>query len=434
MSPEGKIPFRIGLDYDAAIDGQLGAVLASYREYLCSGSGKWLAQNWDNIEKAMDYVIERWDSDEDGFFQGLSHNTLDASMTGTSSWIGSMYVAALRASSKMAKLNNDIQKGGRYSALADTAAKNQDSALFNGEYYIQLPESSVQGEAAVENMQVAQKYSGSRELINGSSIDQLLGQWWASQLDLGWIYDKQNTTNAARAIFKYNFKDKLEGIKQYPRKFAADSDGGMLIATWPGDDRPDNHIKYADEIMSGFEYSAASMMIYAGLRDEPYKVLKTAAKRYDGRLRKDCYLKDYNGNPFGDVECGFFYARPLSIWSVLTAYQGFSFNGPEKSLGFAPNIDFDDHVSFFVTNSGWGTYQQTFSGSLKAVITVDYGFVELKTLRLKMPEEHKIKKVLLKAGQVQRAMDFERIDGFIVIKMPEILKIKTGRSLDVICL
>ena len=52
---------------------------------------------------------------------------------------------------------------------------NQDKALFNGEYFIQVPDSTPR-----------------EDYLTGCYIDQMLGQWWALQVDLGWLYPPEH--------------------------------------------------------------------------------------------------------------------------------------------------------------------------------------------------------------------------------------------------
>ncbi len=49
--------------------------------------------------------------------------------------------------------------------------KNQNEKLWNGEYYIQIPDPTP-----------------ARDYDTGCHADQLLGQWWAHMLDLGYLY------------------------------------------------------------------------------------------------------------------------------------------------------------------------------------------------------------------------------------------------------
>jgi len=108
----GGIPMRHSLQ-KIAFDGQCGEILGAYREHLCSVDKAWLDKHWPRIRKAIDYVIATWDSDEDGVLTGQQHNTLDAELSGSTSWLGTLYLAALAASEKMAMLEGHADLGER---------------------------------------------------------------------------------------------------------------------------------------------------------------------------------------------------------------------------------------------------------------------------------------------------------------------------------
>ncbi|MGQ9731403.1 MAG: GH116 family glycosyl-hydrolase [Candidatus Zipacnadales bacterium] len=365
---DGLIPFRQGLINSPAADAQSGAVLNSYREHLLSPDGTWLHTHWPAIKRAMEFQISHWDADEDGVLSGAQHNTLDAESTGSSSWLGSLYLAALAAAEKMAIIEGDQENAARYRRIRESGAARQDETLWNGEYYIQLPETPL-----------------GRDYGPGCHIDQLLGQWWADQLDLGAIYPRSRIRRALEALVRHNFRPDFYGITQLPRKFVADEDAGMQMITWPRGGRPDpaHCMLYADEVMSGFEYAAAATMIRAGLITEGFSVLHAAYQRYNGRLRENLPngAWGYSGNPFGDDECGKFYARPMSIWSVLLACQGFIYDGPAGVIGFTPIWRPEDHHSFFTAAEGWGVFHQSRTVSAqKETLELRYGSLRLRSL------------------------------------------------------
>ena len=138
----------------------------------------------------------------------------------------------------------------------------------------------------------------------------------------------------------------------------------MTLAAWrPAGDAT----KYADEVWSGQEYSTAALMIQRGLVDEGLRIVKAISDRYDGRLRTkvsrhNCAALDGGGNPFGDDECGKWYARGMSNWSVLLALQGFSYDAGARQIGFAPKWQPADHRTFFSAGNAWGTFDQKRDG------------------------------------------------------------------------
>ncbi len=98
-------------------------------------------------------------------------------------------------------------------------------------------------------------------------------------------------------------------------------------------------------------------MIYEGLVEEARKVVRMARNRYDGR-RRDGLDSGPGGNPFNELECGKFYARAMSSWSLLIASQGLVLEGPKGLLGFKPKWQPEDHRSFFTAPEGWGLFIQ----------------------------------------------------------------------------
>ncbi len=374
---DGSLPMRHP-DGGTAFDGQCGEILSAYREYLCSTNRKWLDKIWPRVEKAMNFTIKHWDNDEDGVLAGPQHNTLDAELTGSSSWLGSLYLAALQASAKMADIEHKPQLAKHYRKIWATGAKKQNETLWNGQYYYQLTGNKPR-----------------RDYGNGCAIDQVLGEWWARQVNVQTAYPDRRVKKALQSLFKYNFKADFHGIKQVPRKFVDDNDAGMQMITWPLGKRPKNHTLYADEVMSGFEYSAAATMIQYGLLRDAFVVLKAAHDRYDGRLRTGLDSRPtaswgYSGNPFGDDECGKFYARPMSIWSVLLACQGFIYDGPAGIIGFAPIWRPQNHRSFFTGAQGWGVFTQHRSPKRNPyqqseTIEVRYGSLKVNELIFALP-------------------------------------------------
>jgi len=417
---EGAIPFRLPAG-NVACDSQCGEVLEAYREHLTTADDSWLKAHWPAIQEAMEYAIRRWDPDEDGVLAGAQHNTLDVDLGGSTSWLGSMYLAALRAAAKMAELMGDGAAAKRYLAIEAKGGKTQNETLWNGEYYIQIPDPEPR-----------------RDYGNGCHIDQVLGQWWAHQLDLGWVYPAERVKTALANLLKNNFQGSFEGIRQIPRKFVDDHDAGLQMICWPHGDRTPNHILYADEVMSGFEYSAAAAMVQAGLINEGFTILLAAFDRYDGRLRTGLAgagnggsAWGYSGNPYGDDECGKYYARAMSIWSVLLAAQGFHHDGPAGLLAFDPVWQPEDHRTAFTASEGYGLFTQRREGGQQTnVVEVRGGQVRLSTLRLGVPGAVKAAAVTVDGKAV--AVELSLADGRASLAFGEPAVLGDGQRLEVI--
>jgi hypothetical protein len=205
-------------------------------------------------------------------------------------------------------------------------------------------------------------------------------------LNLGYLYPPSRIKSALSAVMKYNFRKTFAGFKQVPRRYIPDDDGGLIICTWPHGGRPNPFILYADEVWTGIEYAAAGAMIYEGMIDDARQVVHMARSRYDGRTR-DGLNSGPGGNPYNELECGKFYARAMSSWSLLIACQGLVLDGPRGILGFKPNWQPEDHRSFFTAPEGWGLFvQRRTAGEQTGRIEVRNGRVRLKELVFEVPK------------------------------------------------
>ena len=118
-------------------------------------------------------------------------------------------------------------------------------------------------------------------------------------------------------------------------------------------------------------------------------ILKSGYDRYNGELKTNYPSTNgwgnfgFSGNPFGDDECGQFYSRALSIWSVLLAAQGFHYDGIKKELSFNPKWQPRDHVSFFSTSKAWGLFSQKINkNDQQNTLQIKYGTLSLKRLTI----------------------------------------------------
>src|SRR5689334_9452968 len=198
--------------------------------------------------------------------------------------MGGLYLAALRAAEEMARIAGDAPAADQYRMISEKGYKNLPSTIWNGEYYIQ----KVDLEKHAED-----------QFGTGCHSDQLLGQWWAHQLDLGYILPKEQVRTTMRSIINNNWRESFAGFKQSPRVFVSDNDKGLLVCTWPKGGKPKSPTPYSDEVWTGIEYEVAGLLLQEGMVDDALKMLRGIRARYDGRER----------SPWNDIECGDHYAR-----------------------------------------------------------------------------------------------------------------------------
>lgn len=430
ITREGLLPARDGGNVDA-MDGHYGSILGVYREHLLSDNDEFLFTCWPRVKKAMDYAINRFDEDKDGMMKGDHHNTLDCNASGTSPWIGTMYMAALKACEQMAIIVGDQKAADNYRTIWTVGIKNQNEQLWDeklGHYAEKSEFLEIEG----KRMKV---------MTDATNIDMLLGQWWANQLNLGQLYPVDRTRQSLAKIHKNNKFTDIEGsgYKAAFRDFLGTGNTGWFMNTYPGE-IPENTILYHNEVMSGFEYAAASTMLQYGMLEEGLNMIASIAERYDGRFRGEGEVHLANnscvfgtGSPFGEDECGDFYTRAMSSWSALLALQGFIYDGPKQTIGFKPTWQPEDHASFFTTSKAWGLFTQIQTQFLQtADIEVKFGTAQIKNIVLATPENNTGSNMSVKMDGVEQAIESSKLDGnTITIQLKSACEVKAGTALTV---
>ncbi|MBI5685514.1 MAG: hypothetical protein HZC54_10560 [Verrucomicrobia bacterium] len=414
LHPDGETSHREHTPHGAFADGHCAVIVAALREHQLSPDGKFLKQIWPGLKKAADWLIEKYDSDHDGVTSGQQWNTYDTAVSGANTFIGSQYLAALAAAEALALVMNDAEAASRWRTIREAGMKNQDAKLWNGEYYIQIPETPP-----------------GRDYNNGCASDQLLGQWWAHQIGLGYLYPPERVRQTMRSVMRHNFREKFAGFKQDPRRYVPDDEGGLLICAWPRNDRPKPFMLYSDEVWTGIEYSTAGLMVFEGLIEDARRVVKMARSRYDGRKR-DGLNSGPGGNPFNELECGKFYARALSSWSLLIASQGLVLDGPAGVLGFKPRWQPENHRSFFTAPEGWGLFIQTRKGNEQHErIELRHGQLRLKEMVFEIPSTAKEPAAKVTAGDRAIIASLKRDGAEIRLVLAESAHVTEGQAVEV---
>ena len=401
--------FRAG----PAIDGQAGCILRAYREHQMTPDGAFLRRLWPRVKNSLEYLI-RHDPNRDGIMDGPQHNTLDAQWFGKIAWLSSLYVAALRAGEAMAAEMGDTAFAQQARTIAAVGSSNIDGQLFNGEYYIQIPDP--------DHAKTVGSY-------DGCEIDQVFGQSWAFQVGLGRILPRPRTVRALQSLWRYNFTPDVgpyRNAHKPGRWYAMAGEGGLLMCTWPKGEgsRVSQHFDfYFNECMTGFEYQAAGHMLWEGMLTEGLAVTRAIHDRYHPSRR----------NPWNEVECGDHYARAMASYGVYLAACGYEHHGPKGHLAFAPRLTPEDFKAAFTTAEGWGTFaqQKKDGGQLQAEITPKWGRLRLKTLALAVPAEvsGRAVDVTLDGRAVQAAPSVA--GGTLTVTLASDVTVKAGQRLQI---
>ncbi len=361
----GRMSFRTILpvvsgelwEYKPAADGQMGCVLKLYREWQLCGDTEWLRSLWPQARRALEWAWEpgSWDADRDGVMEGEQHNTYDIEFFGPNTMTGTLYLGALKAAATMAEAVGDDKAAARFREVYEGGRAKYDLLLWNGEYYEQRVEVRGAHDEALarEDWHPSPIKPGEPQpryqYGPGCLSDQLLGQWFCHVVGLGYVLPEAHVRSALQAVFRHNWRPRLDTHESCQRTYALNDEAGLLLCSWPGGGRPAYPFPYADEVWTGIEYQVAAHLIYEGFIDEGLRIVEGVRARHDGRRR----------NPWDEFECGHHYARALSSWSLLLALSGYQYSAPEGRLRFAPRVSQERFRSLFTTGEAWGTYSQT---------------------------------------------------------------------------
>lgn len=339
QAPEGYLPHRviaptylrqlwevpIGGPVEPALDGMLGTILKTYREVRHGAD--WLERYWPRVKRLLAHVRQKWDPDGSGVLRGVQPSTHDIDLCGLNPFMGTLWLAALRAAEEMAILMGEPAMAAELRELFTKGGARYDEALFNGEYYAQVLE---EGDSA------------EFQWLEGCLADQLIGQWWAHQLGLGHVLPREHVVSALRAVVRHNLRTGFDGFDHPDRVFADGTDTGLLMCTWPRGGRPRVPTRYCDEVWTGSEYQVAAHCLWEGLEEEAGAILDGVWARYDGRRR----------NPYNEIECGDHYVRAMAGWSVLDALAGATYDAATQRLTVTPR----GHGRWpLLLPTGWGT-------------------------------------------------------------------------------
>jgi hypothetical protein len=158
------------------------------------------------------------------------------------------------------------------------------------------------------------------------------------------IVDPVKVVSHLNSVFKYNFNESLINHSNPQRpSYAVGNEGGLILCTWPKGDMLSLPFPYSNEVWTGYEYDVASHLMMMGEVDKGLKIVQTARKRYDGRVR----------NPFDEYECGHWYARAMSSYGMLQGLTGVRYDALTQKMFINSKVG-KDFRSFISTETGFG--------------------------------------------------------------------------------
>lgn len=381
QNTEGHQNFRVNLpisapphNFHAAADGQLGGIMKVYREWRISGDTQWMKDLFPAVKKSLDYCIRTWDPLHKGCLEEPHHNTYDIEFWGPDGMCTSFYLGALTAFIEMGKeLKQPVKE---YTALLSKGRKYMETALFDGEYFIQkiqweglqapnpVDVMSFGGSYSEEALKLLKEEGPKYQYGTGCLSDGILGMWMASVCGLDEVLDNEKVRSHLVAVHKYNLKhDLIDHFNPQRPVYACGKDGGLLLCTWPKGGMLSLPFVYSNEVWTGIEYQVASHLMMKGEVEKGLDIVRECRERYDGRVR----------NPFNEIECGHWYARAMASYGMLQGLTGVRYDAVDKTMYI--NSKIGDFKSFISTDTGFGTIEWKAG---KPVLNVVYGNIDVK--------------------------------------------------------
>jgi uncharacterized protein (DUF608 family) len=383
QNTEGRQMFRSALpirpiahNFYAASDGQLGGIMKVYRDWRIYGDSLWLLRLYPKVKLSMDYCIGLWDPRHTGTLEEPHHNTYDIEFWGPDGMCTGMYLGALES---MIRISDYLNKdSGPYHALLEKGRLAIAGSLFNGKYFyqktrwqglsaadpVEASKNSMGGDYSGDALEMLKREGPKYQYGDGCLSDGAIGAWMATVCGLPAPYDTSRIKSHLASVYQYNFKTDLSGHSNPQRPtYALGNEGGLLLCSWPRQDKLSLPFPYSDEVWTGIEYEVASHLIFVGNTAEGLEIVRTARKRYDGSVR----------NPFDEYECGHWYARAMSSYALIEALTGVRYDAVTKTLYVHSRIG--DFTSFLSTNTGFGNLVYK---NGKASLQVVYGSIDVK--------------------------------------------------------
>lgn len=381
QNTEGHQNFRVNLpisapphNFHAAADGQLGGIMKVYREWRISGDTQWMKDLFPAVKKSLDYCIRTWDPLHKGYLEEPHHNTYDIEFWGPDGMCTSFYLGALTAFIEMGKeLKQPVKE---YTALLSKGKKYMETALFDGEYFIQkiqweglqapnpVDVMSFGGSYSEEALKLLKEEGPKYQYGTGCLSDGILGMWMVSVCGLDEVLDNEKVRSHLVAVHKYNLKhDLIDHFNPQRPVYACGKDGGLLLCTWPKGGMLSLPFVYSNEVWTGIEYQVASHLMMKGEVEKGLDIVRECRERYDGRVR----------NPFNEIECGHWYARAMASYGMLQGLTGVRYDAVDKTMYIDSKIG--DFKSFISTDTGFGTIEWKAG---KPVLNVVYGNIDVK--------------------------------------------------------
>lgn len=318
-------------------------VIMVLRDFFWTNDKIYLQEMWPSLKNAIEHVLLTRDKngDHQPDMEGIMCSYNNFPMYGLSSYIQSMWLAALSGAVQAAKALGDSGAERRYSGIYEKGKRLFEQKLWNGEYY-RLYNSDLHNKKGINE---------------GCLTDQMIGLWANKLSGLNDFLPHANVKKALTYILEVSYKPHF----------------GLRNCSWPGDQywhpvEKDIWVDQANTCWSGVELAFASFLIYEGMYEQGVKVIRTVNNRY----KKAGLYWDHQ-------EYGGHYYRPMAAWAILNAMLGMGLN--QETLTFAPKISDKEFKLFFAIPGATAHFiSKDIGGKQKISINILTGVLKCRKL------------------------------------------------------
>ncbi|KPL06458.1 hypothetical protein AMJ85_10475 [candidate division BRC1 bacterium SM23_51] len=296
---DGAIPFAFGrpeywdrpyYETQQSLDSAEFALMA-WRDYEWWDDRDWACEVYPAVKRAIRFA-QTLDLDDDGVINDeVSMQYYDCwKFTGTSAYVGTIWLAALRAGEEFARMEGDAEFAAECRRWFEKARASLERDLWTGRYY--------------------RLYHDRR---NGRKSDtslgnQLVGQWYAYLCGLGEILPRDHILAALRHVAEKN---------------GTSSSFGLVNGVTPDGRRDTTGTNgHSDSITIGETYCYAATCIYAGIGDLGLPFARQLAENIALRQRSP-WNTTWNMNPdTGEMAWGTEYYSDMCVWDLWGALLG----------------------------------------------------------------------------------------------------------------
>jgi len=312
--PDGYVPHDLGWSrLDSAGDGTTAPprwkdlnskfILMVYRDYVWTGDRRFLKTMYPHVKRAFRW-IRRMDKDGDGLpeNEGADQTFDNWPFYGVNSYTSSIYLTALKALPRLARAMRDKETRRIAEREFERAQASFDRKLWTGSYF-----------------RAASSTSGN---YDACTTAQLIGQWFAHLVGLGYILDPSKVKMAVESIWRLNAA---------PFKY-------IMANSVLADGSIDESNPHSMNGWPGVTYACSSLMIREGMVDQGLEAARRAWGNFTDNVKSPWNQPDVIKYDDGSFGWGDHYMRNTAVWTIIDSLLGLECDMVSRCLRASPTM------------------------------------------------------------------------------------------------